>query len=156
MAAAASDRRIWNGRIACWVLAARPLEEFSPWTPGRGRVEFTIFPGDFETNGPHRLVLQTRIRTAGLTDSWEIEPPQVPFNFEFDPVLRLDAIMTLPDVTRDESVTQAIKLEPDGAGRGEVATYLSLGEEWTLRNPPRLVVATAASLRPGAHDLGRI
>ena len=130
----------WSHRV----LGARraATEEFSPWTPGRGRVELTIFPGDFETNGPHRLVLQTRIRTAGLTDSWQIEPPQVPFNFEFDPVLRLDAIMTLPDVARDQSVTQAIKLESDGAGRGEVASYLSLGEEWTIRNPPRLVVAT--------------
>ena len=133
----------WSHRV----LGARraAIEEFSPWAPGRGRIEFTIFPGDFETNGPHRLVLQTRIRTAGLTDSWQIEPPQVPFNFEFDPVLRLDAIMTLPDVARDQSVTRAIKLESDGAGGGGVASYLSLGEEWTIRNPPRLVVATPLS-----------
>ena len=100
----------WSHRV----LGARraAIEEFSPWAPGPGRVAFTIFPGDFETNGPHRLVLQTRIRTAGLTDSWELEPPHEPFNFEFDPILRLDAILTLPDATRDESVARAIRLEP--------------------------------------------
>ena len=130
----------WSHRV----LGARraAIEEFSPWAPGPGRVAFTIFPGDFETNGPHRLVLQTRIRTAGLTDSWELEPPHEPFNFEFDPILRLDAILTLPDATRDESVARAIRLEPDaGAGGGETVTYLSLGDEWTLRNPPRIAVA---------------
>ena len=36
----------------------------------------------------------------------------MPFNFEFDPILRLDAILTLPDATRDESVARAIRLEP--------------------------------------------
>ena len=91
------------------------MEEFSPWAPGPGRLAFTIFAGDFDTNGPHRLVLQTRIRTTGLTDSWELEPPHEPFNFEFDPILRLDAILTLPDATRDESVMQAIRLEPVAA-----------------------------------------
>ena len=86
-------------------------------------------------------MLQTRIRTAGLTDSWEIEPPHVPFNFEFDPILRLDAILTLPDATRDESVARAIRLEPSRAARRLASTYLSLGDEWTLRNPPRIAVA---------------
>jgi hypothetical protein len=127
----------WSHRV----LGARraAIEEFSPWIPGPGRVAFTIFPGDFETNGPHRLVLQTRIRTAGLTDSWELEPPHEPFNFEFDPILRLDAIVTLHDATRDESVARAIQLEPRAAD-GEQVTYLSLGDEWTLRNPPRIAV----------------
>ena len=129
----------WSHRV----LGARraAIEEFSPWAAGRGRVEFTIFPGDFETNGPHRLVLQTRIRTAGLTDSWEIEPPHVPFNFEFDPILRLDSILTLSDATRDESVERAIRLEPGSAAGARPSTFLSFGDEWTLRNPPRLAVA---------------
>ena len=35
---------------------------------------------------------------------------------------------------------RAIRLEPAQAA-AEAATYLSLGEEWTLRNPPRLAVA---------------
>ncbi len=128
----------WSHRV----LGARraALEEFSPWAPGPGRVAFTIFPGDFETNGPHRLVLQTRIRTTGLTDSWELEPPHEPFNFEFDPILRLDAILTLPDSTRDELILRAVRLEPAGTGF-DAATYLSMGDEWTLRNPPTLAVA---------------
>jgi hypothetical protein len=101
----------------------------------------TPVPGDFESNGPHRLVLQTRVRTAGLTDSWEIEPAHIPFTFEFDPNLQLDAILTLPDANRDESVARAIGFEPAGADDGKPSTYLSLGGEWTLRNPPRLAVA---------------
>jgi hypothetical protein len=118
------------------------LEEFSPWTAGRGHAAFTIVPGDFATNGPHRLVLQTRVRTAGLTDSWEIELPHVPFNLEFDPFLQLDAILTLPDSTRDDLVTRAIRLEAAEIRDGEPATYVALNADWTLRNPPRLTVAT--------------
>jgi len=129
----------WSHRV----LGARraALDEFSPWRAGPGRVTFTIVPGDFETNGPHRLVLQTRVRTAGLTDSWEIEPAHIPFTFEFDPNLQLDAILTLPDSNRDELVARAIGLEPAVADDGKPSTYLSLGGEWTLRNPPRLTVA---------------
>jgi hypothetical protein len=128
----------WAHRI----LGARraTLEELSPWTAGNGRVSFTIVPGDFPTNGPHRLVLQTRVRTTGLTDSWEIELAHIPFNFEFDPRLELGAILTLPDAVRDEQIARAIRLEtPETAG--EASTYLPLGDEWTLRNPPRLAVA---------------
>jgi hypothetical protein len=129
----------WSHRV----LGARraAIEEFSPWASGPGHAAFTIFPGDFETNGPHRLVLQARARTAGLTDSWELEPPHEPFNFEFDPILRLDAILTLPDATRDESVARAIRLLPGAGGGVENVTYLSLGDEWTVRNPPHLAVA---------------
>jgi hypothetical protein len=129
----------WSHRV----LGARraAVEEFSPWVPGRGRLTFTIVPDDFETNGPHRLVLETRVRTAGLTDSWEIVPPQIAFNFDFDPILRLEAILTLPDATRDESIARAIRLEPSVARAGEPSTYLSLGDEWAIRNPPRLAVA---------------
>jgi hypothetical protein len=129
----------WSHRI----IGARraSLEEFSPWSAGRGRVAFTIVPGDFPTNGPHRLVLQTRVRTAGLTESWEAEPAHIPFNFEFDPHLEKGAILTLPDATRDEQIVQAIQLEPALAAGGEASTYLSLGGEWTLRNPPHLAVA---------------
>jgi hypothetical protein len=131
----------WSHRV----LGARrmTLEEFSPWTPGAGRVAFTIFPGDFETNGPHRLVLQARVRTRGLTDSWEIEPPHVPFLFEFDPNLRLDAILALPDATRDELFSGAIRLEPATVAAGENSTHVSLGAEWALRDPPRLALKLA-------------
>lgn len=128
----------WSHRV----LGARrvTLEEFSPWSPGAGRVVFTIFPSDFETNGPHRLVLQARVRTVGLTDSWEIEPPHVPFLFEFDPILKLDAILTLPDATRDELFARAIRLEPASVAAGENSTYVPLGAQWALHDPPRLAL----------------
>jgi hypothetical protein len=129
----------WSHRV----LGARraALEEFSPWKAGPGRASFTIVPGDFDTNGPHRLALVTRVRTAGLTDSWTIEPPHMPFSFEFDPVLQLDAILALPDAIRDEAVARAIRLEPAVADDDAPASYLSLSDEWALRNPPRLAVA---------------
>ena len=137
-------RRTGQPGMVVRVLGARraALETFSPWTAGRGQFTFNIVPGDFETNGPHRLVLETRVRTAaGLTDSWEITLPHIPFNFEFDPILQLDAILTLPDAVRDEAVAGPSGWCP-GPGDGDQPTYLALGEEWALRNPPRLEVAT--------------
>ncbi|HZW31441.1 MAG TPA: hypothetical protein VFF52_12090, partial [Isosphaeraceae bacterium] len=130
----------WSHRV----LGARraALEEFSPWKSGPGRVAFAIVPDDFPTDGPHRLVLQTRVRTAGLTASWELELPHVPFSFEFDPILRLDAILTLWDANRDEQVPRAIRLEPVQGAADQPATHLPLGGEWILRNPPQLTVAT--------------
>ena len=130
----------WSHRIAGTRRAT--LEEYSPWVAGRGHAVFSIVPGDFETNGPHRLVLQARVRTTGLTDSWEFELPHVPFNLEFDPFLQLDAITTLPDANRDLQVAAAIRLEPGEAQGGQPATYLALNAEWTMRNPPSLVVST--------------
>ena len=123
----------WSHRV----LGARrmTLEEFSPWTAGAGRVAFTIVPGDFESNGPHRLVLQARVRTLGLTDSWEIEPPHMPFLFEFDPNLRLDAILTLPDANRDELFAQAIQLEPATVDAAGNSNYVSIGAEWAAPRP---------------------
>ena len=137
------DNLQWSYRLLGTRRAS--FEEFSPWTSGRGHATFSIVPADFETNGPHRLVLQARVRTAGLTDSWEFELPHVPFNLEFDPFLELGAITTLPDSNRDEQIQQAIRLEPGEARDGEPATYLALNAEWTMRNPPRLAVTTPLS-----------
>jgi hypothetical protein len=117
------------------------LEEFSPWVAGRGRADFTIVPGDYQTSGPHRLILQARVRTTGLTAAWELELPHVPFTLEFDPFLTLEAITTLPDANRDLLVASAIRLEPSESKDGEPATYLALNSDWTMRNPPTLVVS---------------
>jgi hypothetical protein len=134
------DQLEWSHRI----LGARraAMEEFSPWKAGQGRVDFSVIPDDFPTNGPHRLVLQSRVRPCGLSSSWEIELPHVPFHFEFDPILRLDAILNLPDAVRDESVARAIRLEPIANTSDEPTGHLPLGGEWILRNPPRLAMAT--------------
>jgi hypothetical protein len=125
----------WSHRVVGARRAA--LEEFSPWKPGRGEVAFTIIPGDFPTNGPHRLILQARVRITNLADSWEIELPHVPFQFDFDPVLMLDAILTLSDAVRDEAMERAIRLE---TATDDPPRLVSLGGEWVLRNPPRLAV----------------
>ena len=125
------------------------LEEFSPWAAGAGRVAFTIVPGDFESNGPHRLVLQARVRTLGLTDSWEIEPPHMPFLFEFDPNLRLDAILTLPDANRDEIVRAGYPARACDRGSGwEFELRLTRCGVGTSR-PSQARGDTATSVRPG-------
>jgi hypothetical protein len=130
----------WSHRI---VGARRAgLEEFSTWKAGRGDVAFSVVPDDFPTNGPHRLVLQTRVRTLGLSGGWELELPHVPFQFDFDPVLRLDAILTLSDAVRDEAIGRGIRLESATVQAGDVPANMPMGREWVLRNPPRLAVDT--------------
>ncbi len=141
----------WSHRVMGAQRAA--LEEFSAWTAGNGRVAYSIFPDDFETNGPHRLVLQTRVRTAGLTDSWAIDLPQVPFNFEFDPILRLDAILTLADASRDDSITRAVRLEPAVAEDGEPAQLSTIGWRMDDAQPASSRGCDSAGGRSGACDL---
>jgi hypothetical protein len=135
-----ADDLEWSHRIVGARRAA--LEEFSAWKAGRGEVAFSVIPDDFPTNGPHRLVLQTRVRTSGLSDAWELELPHVPFQFDFDPVLRLEAILTVPDASRDEAMTRAIRLESAAADQAEPSRLMSLGGEWVLRDPPLLAVET--------------
>jgi hypothetical protein len=130
----------WSYRITGARRAA--LEEYSTWRAGRGDVTFSIIPEDFPTNGPHRLVLQTRVRTTGLSDAWEIGLPQIPFQFDFDPVLRLDAILSMPDAARDEAIARSIRLEPAPAPDPTSTRLVPLGGEWVLRHPPRLAVET--------------
>ncbi|MHB1560419.1 MAG: hypothetical protein ACYC61_23450 [Isosphaeraceae bacterium] len=130
----------WSHRV---VGARRAtLENASPWSRGGGEVAFSIFPDDFPTNGPHRLVLQSRVRTAGLPDAWELDLPHVPFSFDFDPVLRPDAILTLPDATRDVEIAGAIRLRSAEHDDEAPARLVPMGDDWVLRNPPRLVVET--------------
>jgi hypothetical protein len=128
----------WSHRIVGAERAS--LESFSDWQAGSGRVEFTIDPGDFPTNGPHRLVLQTRVRTVRMTSNWEVELPHSPFSFEFDPILAVGALLTMPDETRGEAIARSIQLVSSGAsGEGE---FLELNESFALRDPPRIGVKT--------------
>jgi hypothetical protein len=115
------------------------LEVESPWKAGPGRADFTVVPDDFATNGPHQLVLKTRVRTVGLTGSWELELPQMPLSFEFDPQLAVDALFTLPDTARGEAFARAVRLaasESDERG----ASFLELNVAMALRNPPEVAV----------------
>jgi hypothetical protein len=118
------------------------LEEFSPWTTGSGSLKFSIIPGDFETNGPHRLVLQARVRTRDLTDFWQIDLPHLPFNFEFDPRLEVPSLLALADDPRGEVFGRALRLENQEVSGDEPAHFLDLNSEFTIRDPPHLVVAT--------------
>lgn len=113
------------------------LEEFSPWTPGPGRIAFDLEPGDFATLGPHKLAFEARVRTVGLTDSWELNLPHIPFQFEFDPNLAVEALLALADDARAEAIARAVRLEPSEGP----PSYLDLNDELALRDPPALAVA---------------
>jgi hypothetical protein len=130
----------WSHRIEGARRAS--LEPFSPWTPGPGRAEFSLVPADFDAKGPHRLVLHARVRTAGLTDPWEITLPQVPFSLEFDPALSVEALLALADSNRAETIAGSVRLE-QGAGAGEDGSvFMTLSDQMALRNPPALAVTT--------------
>jgi hypothetical protein len=127
----------WSYRILGAERAS--LESFTPWEVGPGRAVFPLEPSDFPTNGPHRLILQARARTRGLTSSWELDLPHVPFPIEFDPLLRVDALMTLPDETRRDAFPRSVCLLPSNSPD---KTYLVLNEAWALRDPPVLAIST--------------
>jgi hypothetical protein len=123
------------------------LEIYSPWAAGPGRAAFTIIPSDFETEGPHRLVLQARVRTIGLTSSWELELPHVPFSFEFDPRLAVESILALPDDARAVVFARSVRLTVGGAagGEGDSAAgpgVLPLDDCMAILDPPAIEVAT--------------
>jgi hypothetical protein len=129
----------WSWRVAGAERAS--LEEASPWRQGPLEMEVPIDPADFPTNGPHRLVLRARVRTAGLTDSWELDLPHAPFSFEFDPLLAVDALLAMPDDARADAFARAVRLEAPPE-RPEGPTLLDLGPEFALRDPPSIVIRT--------------
>jgi hypothetical protein len=124
------------------ILGARraALESPSPWKAGPGTAEFTIVPGDFETDGPHRLILKPRVRTTGLSGPWELDLPQIPMSFEFDPRLSIDALFSLPDADRAEAMNRAIQLLEQPRDEQSEAVFLHLSPELTLRQPPVLAI----------------
>lgn len=133
------SRLEWSRRI---VGAGRAsLEEFSPWTAGPARVGFEIEPRDFANDGPHRLVLQARARTVGLTSRWEIELPHAAFSFEFDPLLRVDALLAQPDLETAAAFARAVRLKTVGEDAGESPATFTLDSNYVLKPPPALVVS---------------
>ncbi len=116
-------------------------EVFSEWTPGAGRAAFEIVPGDFETNGPHRLELRTRVRTVDLTERWELDLPFVPFLFELDPLLAVDALLAMPDEARGAAIARALRLV---SARPEsiTPTFLPLTDSLAIRDAPSIEVVT--------------
>jgi hypothetical protein len=129
----------WSYRVAGARRAS--LETDSPWTPGPGLAEFTIDPGDFPTNGPHRLVLQAKARTRGLTSHWESPLPHMLWTFEFDPILSVDALLTHLDDARAQTIASSVRLSPPTSDDAS-PRFLPLNPGFTLRNPPHLLVTT--------------
>lgn len=117
-------------------------ESFTPWKAGSAQAEIDLIPGDFDTNGPHRLVLQPRVRTTGLTETWELDLPQIPFQIEFDPVLTPDALFTLADAAREEVIVRAVRLEAIDPNESRTVEYLTLNDQFALRDAPMLRVTT--------------
>ena len=126
----------WSHRILGAERAA--IEEPSPWTGGPGLARFEIEPSDFATLGPHRLALTTKVRVVGLTDTWEIELPHLPFSFEFDPILAVEALLTTEDQPRADAFARSIRLEatPNDA---DSPRHLALNRDLVLRDPPDLL-----------------
>lgn len=127
-----TDQLEWSYRI----LGSRraSLEEYSSWQPGTHRARFELQAGDFETDGPHRLIFHARTRTVGLTGAWELDLPQTTFSFEFDPRLEISALHAAPDAERAAQFATAVRLvesEP-----GEASAYLPLNDQMALRHPP--------------------
>ena len=130
----------WSHRVAGAERAS--LEQASPWRPGVGSVVFDLDPGDFRGNGPHRLVLEAKARPVGLTETWEAALPHIPFTFEFDPILAVDALLGQADEARAAAMARSVRLEPAaGSGEGD-STFLPIDESFALRDPPSLAVTT--------------
>ncbi|WP_435018826.1 hypothetical protein TA3x_000813 [Tundrisphaera sp. TA3] len=135
------DDLSWSHRITGAERAG--LEVPSSPIAGPGSFTFAIDPGDFPANGPHRLVLHARVHAAGPTSSWDLDLPQMPFTFEFDPRLAVDALFALPDEVEAARIASAVRLVSPVASEDEAGpTYLDLGPDLVLRDPPVLEVAT--------------
>jgi hypothetical protein len=135
-----SQNLVWSHRI---VGARRAgLEELSAARPGHQRVEFGIFPVDFESNGPHKLVLQPSVQTQNLTETWKLDLPHTSFSFEFDARLDVNALLAMPDEARGGAMQSAIRLRPRVADEAGRSSYLPLNDLLAIRNPPQIVVST--------------
>lgn len=130
------DQLEWSHRV----VGARRLnlESFTPWAAGEGRAEFSIVPADFETNGPHKLVFQARVRTTGLTESWEFELPHLPFGFEFDPLLSVDALLATPDDARAAEIARAVRLVAGHAPADAGPSLWPLNAGFAVRDAPAI------------------
>ncbi|WP_165230354.1 hypothetical protein [Aquisphaera insulae] len=140
------DNLEWSHRVLGAHRAS--LEQWSPWVAGPGRLAFEIMPGDFEGIGPHRLVLETRVRTRGLTTPWEIELPKVPFPIELDPRLEPGSMLAAPDEAHGRAMTAGLTLEPAPSDGSEALSILPLNQSLGIRNPPVLRIR-----RPLPRDL---
>ncbi|MDX2037352.1 MAG: hypothetical protein SFX72_11935 [Isosphaeraceae bacterium] len=129
----------WSYKIMGTYRASLEIESAPRPIDVGGTVRFTLDPRDFDGRGPHRLVLQARVRTADLKESWEFEMPHLAFSFELDPTLVLDAILAGDDEDRARIMSEGVRfVSADDAG---APAFVPLAGDLVLRNPPRLAVA---------------
>ena len=155
------DDLAWSHRISGAQRVS--LEEPSPFKVGPGLAAFAIDPADFPGNGPHKLVLQARARTAEFVapatrdadfatpdkprgsdvaaTGWELELPHIPFSFELDPDLRVDALLAPDDDARRAAMSRAVSLQPAPLGDGP-PRFVPLTVDLMLGELPTLHVAT--------------
>ncbi len=150
----------WSHRIVGTERAS--MESYSAWQPGAPSASFSIEPRDYPGNGPHRLILQARVRTttsttawgaemadgevgakktgatSRLNASWELELPHIPFSFEFDPNLTMDSLFTLPDAARGAELSGRIRLVE--AADAANPRFAILNGEWAIRDLANLEV----------------
>ncbi len=129
----------WSARILGSNRAS--LEIFSPWSTGAGRIAFEVDPRDLATNGPHRRALHAKARTMGLTSTWELELPQIPFTFELDSNLAPEALLASPDEARAAIVESAVRLDVAATDAGD---FSPLNSHFAIRG--RVVVRVAETL----------
>jgi len=77
-----------------------------------------------------------------LTDTWQIDLPHLPFNFEFDPRLDIQSLLTLPDEHRAERIARSVRLESQQPSADDRSSFLALSQQMMIRNPPQVVIAT--------------
>lgn len=133
------DDLAWSHRVTGARRAS--LETFGPWRNGAGRLEFEIHPTDFVGQGPHRLALESRVRTVSQSNAWECELPKTAFTFELDPGLDPESLASTVDDTRRAAFQAAIRLEPKEHAEAD-DVFLPIDSEVALRNPPVIVVVT--------------
>ncbi len=130
----------WSYRIAGARRAS--LEVQGPWVAGPGVATFELIPADFDTDGPHKLVLQSRVRTRKLTETWEIELPHIPFSFELDPRLDVEAILAMSDDSRALAMEKAIRLVPPDVDQvGRVPRFFPINADLAVRDLPSLEIS---------------
>lgn len=127
----------WSSRVLGTDRAS--LEHFDKWQVGGGSRTFEIDPHDLIQNGPHRLIIDVKVRTVGLTMDWEHALPQVPFLFEFDPVLRPESLLASEDDERARRFASAVQFVVE-EGESENVEFMPLDAQFAIRGTPRLLV----------------
>lgn len=131
-----AEELLWSHRVVGSQRAA--MEVFSDWQRGREAVAWALEPADFPGPGPHRLILETRLRWESSGGTWELGLPPSALSFELDPRLTLAAILGAPEEELTRRGAERVRLEP----AEETGTaFQALNDRFALRDPPRIVIA---------------